>query len=253
MGWAREVDEDNEAAPWKEQENWEGEQIAKASMAVGAKDKARQAQQYDYVFEDQIDFITDMALAGDVVRCRCSTAVVVSGCQSALDSTVHVAVSSCLCHMQLAMQHSLSLQSSSGTLRACVVTRLPMQQCPLLLRDMHANLACLTLHAYTCLLAREEPHLCSCVRRAVLLYKRALPGGRRTWTRSRRRSGSARSARRLPRASLRSCRRTGACYPSTPTGSSCCRRWLSTRLSSSWARPARGRPRRWGWVALWTL
>ena len=64
----REVDEDNEAAPWKEQENWEGEQIAKASMAVGARDKPKQAQQYDYVFEDQIDFITDMALAGDVVR-----------------------------------------------------------------------------------------------------------------------------------------------------------------------------------------
>ena len=30
----REVDEDNEAAPWKEQENWEGEQIRKASMKV---------------------------------------------------------------------------------------------------------------------------------------------------------------------------------------------------------------------------
>ena len=69
LWWTREVDEDNEAAPWKEQENWEGEQIAKASMAVGAKDKPKQAQQYDYVFEDQIDFITDMALAGDVVRC----------------------------------------------------------------------------------------------------------------------------------------------------------------------------------------
>ena len=67
-GLTREVDEDNEAAPWKEQENWEGEQIAKASMAVGAKDKAKEAQQYEYVFEDQIDFITDMALAGDVVR-----------------------------------------------------------------------------------------------------------------------------------------------------------------------------------------
>lgn len=64
----REVDEDDEAAPWKEQENWEADQIKKATMKVGSKDKAKQAQQYDFVFEDQIDFITDMALAGDVVR-----------------------------------------------------------------------------------------------------------------------------------------------------------------------------------------
>ena len=35
---------------------------------VGAKDKKAAAQAYEYVFEDQIDFITDMALAGDVVR-----------------------------------------------------------------------------------------------------------------------------------------------------------------------------------------
>ena len=35
---------------------------------MGAKDKKAAAQAYEYVFEDQIDFITDMALAGDVVR-----------------------------------------------------------------------------------------------------------------------------------------------------------------------------------------
>ncbi|CAL8468358.1 g7898 [Coccomyxa elongata] len=62
----REVDEDDEAAPWKEQENWEADQIKKASMKVGSKDKVKQAQQYEFVFEDQIDFIKDMALAGDV-------------------------------------------------------------------------------------------------------------------------------------------------------------------------------------------
>ena len=61
------MDEDDEAAPWKEQENWEADQIKKASMKVGSKDKAKQAQQYEFVFEDQIDFIKDMALAGDVV------------------------------------------------------------------------------------------------------------------------------------------------------------------------------------------
>ena len=64
----REVDEEDEATPWKEQENWEADQIKKATMKVGSKDKAKQAQQYEFVFEDQIDFIKDLALAGDVVR-----------------------------------------------------------------------------------------------------------------------------------------------------------------------------------------
>ena len=86
LWWTREVDEDNEAAPWKEQENWEGEQIAKASMAVGAKDKPKQAQQYDYVFEDQIDFITDMALAGDVVRCSLLPVLHCPGMEAQMDS-----------------------------------------------------------------------------------------------------------------------------------------------------------------------
>lgn len=65
----REVDEDEEAAPWKEQEHWETDQIKKASMHVGARDQKASAQEYEFVFDDQIDFIKDMALAGDVVRC----------------------------------------------------------------------------------------------------------------------------------------------------------------------------------------
>ena len=64
----REVDEDGEGAPWKEQETWEGEQIKKASMRVGAQDRARAAAQYDFVIDDQIEFIKDQALAGDLVR-----------------------------------------------------------------------------------------------------------------------------------------------------------------------------------------
>lgn len=64
----REVDEDGEGAPWKEQETWEGEQIKKASMHVGAQDRARAAAQYDFVIDDQIEFIKDQALAGDLVR-----------------------------------------------------------------------------------------------------------------------------------------------------------------------------------------
>ncbi|EIE19374.1 P-loop containing nucleoside triphosphate hydrolase protein [Coccomyxa subellipsoidea C-169] len=62
----REVDEEDEATPWKEQENWEVDKIKTATMKVGSKDRAKKAQEYDFVFEDQIDFIKDMALAGDV-------------------------------------------------------------------------------------------------------------------------------------------------------------------------------------------
>ena len=66
-GCGREVDEDGEGAPWKEQETWEGEQIKKASMHVGAQDRAAAAAQYDFVIDDQIEFIKDQALAGDLV------------------------------------------------------------------------------------------------------------------------------------------------------------------------------------------
>ena len=34
---------------------------------TGAKDQARPAEQYDYVFENQIDFITDAAARGEMV------------------------------------------------------------------------------------------------------------------------------------------------------------------------------------------
>lgn len=61
--YQEEVEDDS--APWKEQEGWEAHQIAKATQQYGAKDKAA-AEQYDFVFEDQIDFIKDEYLAGDV-------------------------------------------------------------------------------------------------------------------------------------------------------------------------------------------
>ena len=39
-GFESYLDDDNgEGAPWKEQETWEGEQIKKASMAAGARDR----------------------------------------------------------------------------------------------------------------------------------------------------------------------------------------------------------------------
>eukprot|EP00873_Tetraselmis_striata_P011748 jgi/Tetstr1/432012/TSEL_021488.t1 len=60
----QEVEEDD-SAPWKEQAGWEAHQIAKATQQYGSKDKSKAAE-YDFVFEDQIDFIKDEYLAGDV-------------------------------------------------------------------------------------------------------------------------------------------------------------------------------------------
>lgn len=60
----RDVKEEEETTPWAEQQNWESEQIKKASMRVGSKDKAR--KEYDLVFEDQIDFIMDKVEIGDI-------------------------------------------------------------------------------------------------------------------------------------------------------------------------------------------
>ena len=65
--WCRDVEDDEEATPWKEQENWEADQIKKASMKVGSKDR-KGKKEYDLVLQDQIEFITDMVMAGDVVR-----------------------------------------------------------------------------------------------------------------------------------------------------------------------------------------
>lgn len=64
----READEEAAAAadaPWAQQEAFETEQIKKASLAVGARDKKDRAADYDFVFEDQIEFIVDAYLAGE--------------------------------------------------------------------------------------------------------------------------------------------------------------------------------------------
>ena len=37
-------------------------------MAVGTQNRKKGQKQYDLVLPDQIDFITDMVMAGDVVR-----------------------------------------------------------------------------------------------------------------------------------------------------------------------------------------
>lgn len=61
--------EEDDSAPWKEQENWEGDQIRRALKKGAPKDRKQPpAEQYEYVFENQIDFITDAAARGEMVR-----------------------------------------------------------------------------------------------------------------------------------------------------------------------------------------
>jgi pre-mRNA-splicing factor ATP-dependent RNA helicase DHX16 len=54
---------------WSQQEMLEKEQISRAAIPVGAKDRKSKAHQreYDFVFEDQIDFIVDSYMKGDNV------------------------------------------------------------------------------------------------------------------------------------------------------------------------------------------
>lgn len=60
--------EDEELTPWKEQENWEAHQVAKASMAAGARDRKASAPEYDFVLPDAVEFITAQAIQGTLVR-----------------------------------------------------------------------------------------------------------------------------------------------------------------------------------------
>ena len=53
--------------PWNEQEALEREQITRAVVQVGSKDKRDRKQEYDFVFEDQIDFIVDSYMKGDIL------------------------------------------------------------------------------------------------------------------------------------------------------------------------------------------
>ena len=63
------ADAEEEATPWKEQENWESHQIKAASMKTGAKDRAAKQSQYDFVFDDAIGFVQDQMLAGGCLCC----------------------------------------------------------------------------------------------------------------------------------------------------------------------------------------
>lgn len=52
------------ATPWAEQATWEKKQLGSAMLSFGAKDKKQAGEEYEYVFEDQIDFIQSELLAG---------------------------------------------------------------------------------------------------------------------------------------------------------------------------------------------
>ena len=70
----RDVDgqEEEELTPWKEQENWEAHQVAKASMAAGARDRKAAKQEYDFVLPDAVEFVTAQAIAGNLVSELCA-------------------------------------------------------------------------------------------------------------------------------------------------------------------------------------
>ncbi|XP_074317035.1 pre-mRNA-splicing factor ATP-dependent RNA helicase DEAH1-like isoform X2 [Silene latifolia] len=56
--------------PFAEQEAWEQHQIGKATLKFGSKDKKHSAADYDYVFEDQIDFVRQSVIEGDNFEVR---------------------------------------------------------------------------------------------------------------------------------------------------------------------------------------
>lgn len=51
--------------PFAEQDAWEEHQIGKATLKFGSKDKKQSADNYEFVFEDQIDFIKASVMEGD--------------------------------------------------------------------------------------------------------------------------------------------------------------------------------------------
>lgn len=63
-----EIEDDDEATPWKEQEKWEGAQMNKTKMQLGTKERRARQKQYELVMEDQIDFIKHEYLTGDRVK-----------------------------------------------------------------------------------------------------------------------------------------------------------------------------------------
>ncbi|KAJ8451447.1 hypothetical protein Cgig2_017838 [Carnegiea gigantea] len=54
--------------PFAEQDAWEEHQIGKATVKFGSKDQKQSADNYEFVFEDQIDFIKASVMEGDKIE-----------------------------------------------------------------------------------------------------------------------------------------------------------------------------------------
>ncbi|GAB4845413.1 Pre-mRNA-splicing factor ATP-dependent RNA helicase DEAH1 [Ancistrocladus abbreviatus] len=72
--------------PFAEQEAWEEHQIGKATLKFGSKDTKKNADNYEFVFEDQIEFIKASVMDGDKLEDDMLTqSLVESKAQSALE------------------------------------------------------------------------------------------------------------------------------------------------------------------------
>ncbi|KAF8378774.1 hypothetical protein HHK36_030123 [Tetracentron sinense] len=61
----RDANSGDKMNPFAEQEAWEEHQIGKATLKFGSKDKKHMSDDYQYVFEDQIEFIKASVMDGD--------------------------------------------------------------------------------------------------------------------------------------------------------------------------------------------
>ncbi|KAH1246480.1 Pre-mRNA-splicing factor ATP-dependent RNA helicase DEAH1 [Glycine max] len=61
----RDLNAEDKMNPFAEQEAWEEHQIGKATLKFGSKNKKQVSDDYQYVFEDQIDFIKASVMEGD--------------------------------------------------------------------------------------------------------------------------------------------------------------------------------------------
>ncbi|QCE14002.1 pre-mRNA-splicing factor ATP-dependent RNA helicase DHX16 [Vigna unguiculata] len=61
----RDPNAEDKMNPFAEQEAWEEHQIGKATLKYGSKNKKQVSDDYQYVFEDQIDFIKASVMDGD--------------------------------------------------------------------------------------------------------------------------------------------------------------------------------------------
>ncbi|XP_043706544.1 pre-mRNA-splicing factor ATP-dependent RNA helicase DEAH1-like [Telopea speciosissima] len=61
----RDLSSGDKMNPFAEQEAWEENQIGKATLKFGSKDKKQKSDDYQYVFEDQIEFIKASVMEGD--------------------------------------------------------------------------------------------------------------------------------------------------------------------------------------------